>query len=82
MEPFVREPGPVVPQNTGGGISDRYLPDFFVLGTHIREKFGAARISPDWAIQEWGITYDEFEKDYWRAEQLLGISGKAGKVGG
>ena len=65
-----------------GGISDRYLPDFFVLATHLREKFGAARMSPDWAIQDWGITYDEFENYYWRAEQLMGISGKAGNLRG
>ena len=65
-----------------GGISDRYLPDFFVLATHLREKYGAARMSPDWAIQDWGITYDEFENYYWRAEQLMGISGKAGNLRG
>jgi len=65
-----------------GGISDRYLPDFFVLASHLREKFGPSRMSPDWAIQDWGITYDEFEKDYWRAEQLMGISGKAGNLRG
>jgi gluconate 2-dehydrogenase alpha chain len=65
-----------------GGIADRYLPDFFVLATHLREKFGAARMSPDWAIQDWGITYDEFENYYWRAEQLMGISGKAGNLRG
>ena len=39
-------------------------------------------MSPDWAIQDWGITYDEFENDYWRAEQLMGISGKAGNLRG
>jgi gluconate 2-dehydrogenase alpha chain len=65
-----------------GGISDRYLPDFFVLASHLREKFGAARMSPDWAIQDWGITYEEFENYYWRAEQLMGISGKAGNLRG
>jgi gluconate 2-dehydrogenase alpha chain len=65
-----------------GGISDRYLPDHFVLATHLREKFGAARMSPDWAIQDWGITYDEFENYYWRAEELMGISGKAGNLRG
>jgi gluconate 2-dehydrogenase alpha chain len=65
-----------------GGIADRYLPDFFVLATHLREKFGAARMSPDWRVQDWGITYDEFENDYWRAEQLMGISGKAGNLRG
>jgi gluconate 2-dehydrogenase alpha chain len=65
-----------------GGISDRYLPDSFVLATHMREKFGPSRLPPEWTIQDWGITYAEFENDYWRAEQLLGISGKAGNLRG
>jgi gluconate 2-dehydrogenase alpha chain len=65
-----------------GGIADRYLPDFFYLSSHLREKFGPSRMSPDWTIQDWGITYDEFENDYWRAEQLMGISGKAGNLRG
>jgi gluconate 2-dehydrogenase alpha chain len=65
-----------------GGIADRYLPDFFTLSSHLREKFGPSRLSPDWTIQDWGITYDEFENDYWRAEQLMGISGKAGNLRG
>ena len=65
-----------------GGISDRYLPESFILASHLREKFGAPRLSPDWTIQDWGMTYEEFEKDYWRAEQLMGISGKAGNLRG
>ena len=65
-----------------GGVSDRYLPEFFVLATHLREKFGASRMSSDWSIQDWGITYDEFENYYWRAEALMGISGKAGNLRG
>ena len=65
-----------------GGIADRYLPDFFTLSSHLRERFGRSRMSPDWTIQDWGITYDEFENDYWRAEQLMGISGKAGNLRG
>ena len=39
-------------------------------------------MSQDWTIQDWGITYDEFENYYWRAEQLMGISGKAGNLRG
>jgi gluconate 2-dehydrogenase alpha chain len=65
-----------------GGISDRYLPEVFTLSSHLRDKFGPSRLSPDWTIQDWGITYDEFENDYWRAEQLMGISGKAGNLRG
>jgi gluconate 2-dehydrogenase alpha chain len=65
-----------------GGISDRYLPDFFVLKTHLREKFGAARMPEGLAVEDWGLTYDELENAYWRAEQLIGVSGKAGNLRG
>ncbi len=65
-----------------GGLSDRYLPDTFVLGTQLREKYGVARLDPNLAVRDWGITYDDLENDYWRAEQLLGISGKAGNLRG
>ena len=65
-----------------GGISDRYLPDFFVLDTHLREKYGARSLPPELTVQDWGITYDDLENDYWRAEQLLGVSGKAGNLRG
>jgi gluconate 2-dehydrogenase alpha chain len=34
------------------------------------------------AVQDWGLTYDELEPDYWRAEQMLGVSGKAGNLRG
>ena len=30
-----------------GGIADHYLPDFFTLSSHLREKFGPSRMSPD-----------------------------------
>jgi gluconate 2-dehydrogenase alpha chain len=65
-----------------GGISDRYLPDFFLLDTHLRERHGARNLPADLTVQDWGITYDDLENDYWRAEQLLGVSGKAGNLRG
>lgn len=65
-----------------GGIADRFLPEHFVLATHLREKFGAARIPADCTVKDWGITYDEFENYYWRAEELIGVSGKAGNLNG
>ncbi|MBV9226377.1 MAG: GMC family oxidoreductase [Acidobacteriaceae bacterium] len=65
-----------------GGISDRYLPDFFALGTHLREKHGARALSADLTVHDWGVTYGDLENDYWRAEQLLGVSGKAGNLRG
>jgi gluconate 2-dehydrogenase alpha chain len=65
-----------------GGVSDRYEADFFTLETHLRHAYGASHLPPGVTIQDWGVTYDELENDYWRAEQLLGVSGKAGNLRG
>ncbi len=65
-----------------GGIADRFLPEHMVMATHLREKFGASRLPPDCTVRDWGITYGEFEDYYWRAEQLMGVSGKAGNLNG
>src|SRR5580765_7652888 len=64
-----------------GGVSNRFLPDQFTLATHLREKFGS-KLPEDLAVQDWGITYDQLEPYYWRAEQLMGVGGKAGNVAG
>jgi gluconate 2-dehydrogenase alpha chain len=64
-----------------GGVSNRFLPDQFTLATHLREKFGS-KLPDGLAVQDWGLTYDELEPYYWRAEQLMGVGGKAGNVAG
>jgi gluconate 2-dehydrogenase alpha chain len=60
------------------GIAYRYLPDTFELLTRTREKYGEKRMPANHAIEDWGITYDELERYYVRAERLMGISGQAG----
>ncbi len=64
------------------GISYRYFPDAFELLTRTQEKYGAKRLPEDHSIQDWGVTYDELEPHYTRAEQMMGISGKAGNLRG
>jgi len=64
------------------GISSRFLPDCFELLSRTVEKYGAQRLPADHAIQDWGVTYDQMEPYYTRAERMLGISGKAGNIGG
>ena len=60
------------------GMTPRFLPDCFDIHTRTVERYGAARLPANHSIQDWGITYAELEPFYTRAEQLLGISGKAG----
>ena len=65
------------------GSTFRFVPEVFHLASHLREKHGKSRVLPeDSALQDWGITYKELEPYYWRAEQLLGVSGKAGNLRG
>lgn len=64
------------------GIFDRMLPDCFELYSRTVEKYGAKRLPEDQSIQDWGITYDELESYYTRAELLIGASGKAGNIRG
>jgi gluconate 2-dehydrogenase alpha chain len=64
------------------GISFRFLETQFVLASHLKEKFGAAHLPDNIAVQDWGVTYDDLEPHYWRAEQMIGVSGKAGNLRG
>ena len=58
-----------------GALSFRFSPEVFRLGSHIREKHGEAKGPANVAAQDWGVTYDELEPDYWRAEQMMGVGG-------
>ncbi|HLK48768.1 MAG TPA: GMC family oxidoreductase [Bryobacteraceae bacterium] len=64
-----------------GAISYRFYPEHFHLSTFLREKYGE-RLPEGLAVQDWGFTYEEIEPYYWRAEQLLGVGGKAGNLQG
>ncbi|MGH9355219.1 MAG: GMC family oxidoreductase [Terriglobia bacterium] len=64
------------------GYSLRHLPDCFELFSKTVERYGAKRLPPDSSIQNWGVTYDEMEPYYTRAERLMGVSGKAGNIQG
>src|SRR5438552_8844586 len=65
-----------------GGASFRFLPDVFTLRTHLLQKHGAAKLPEDLSIQDWAVTYDDLEPRYWKAEQMMGISGKSGNLRG
>ena len=75
---FFLAPASVAQANTGMGYAPRFLPDCFELFSRTVEKYGAKRLPADHSIQDWGVTYDEMEPYYTRAERMLGISAKAG----
>ncbi|HWB86017.1 MAG TPA: GMC family oxidoreductase [Bryobacteraceae bacterium] len=63
------------------GIAERHVPEDFILGTLLREKYGS-RLPADLAVQDYGVTYEDLEPYYWRAEQMMGVGGQAGNVQG
>jgi gluconate 2-dehydrogenase alpha chain len=85
----VRQYGSFMPGSGVGGAGEhwnghsfRFLETQFVLATHLREKFGAAHLPEGLAVQDWGVTYNDLEPYYWRGEQMMGVSGKAGNIRG
>jgi gluconate 2-dehydrogenase alpha chain len=85
----LRQYGSFLPGSGVGGAGEhwsavcpRFLPDCFELLSRTTEKYGAARLPEDHAIQDWGISYDDLESHYARADLLLGVSGKAGNIRG
>ena len=64
-----------------GAICYRYYPEVFRLATYFREKYGA-RVPENLGVLDWGVTYDQLEPYYWKAEQFMGVVGKAGNLQG
>jgi gluconate 2-dehydrogenase alpha chain len=65
-----------------GAQCPRFMPDCFELYSKTVEKYGEKKLPEDHTIQDWGVTYDEMEPYYLRAERMLGVSGKAGNLNG
>jgi gluconate 2-dehydrogenase alpha chain len=57
------------------GLTPRFLPVSFEMRTRMLERYGAGRLPANHSLQDWGITYNDLEPYYTRAEKLLGISG-------
>jgi gluconate 2-dehydrogenase alpha chain len=65
-----------------GATCYRMMPECFEVYSKTVEKYGAKRLPEDHSLQDWGVTYNEMEPFYTRAEALLGVSGKAGNIQG
>lgn len=85
----VRQYGGILPgTGVGGsgehwtGYSERHAPDDFQLATRLREKWGASHLPAELSVQDFPLSYDDLEPYYWKVEQMLGISGKAGNIRG
>ncbi|WP_144689274.1 GMC family oxidoreductase [Campylobacter jejuni] len=71
-----------VGNNVGGagvhwnGMSYRFLPYDFQIKSLTEEKYGKNKVSKEYTIQDWGVSYDEMEPYYDKAEKMMGISGE------
>src|SRR5258708_3490954 len=82
----------ISPQNNGnqagggtvhyGAVSWRLHEDDFPARTHTIERYGLAAIPQDSSLADWPLTSAELEPFYDRAEYEIGVSGKAGNLGG
>ncbi len=57
------------------GQTWRFLPYDFQIKTMTDQKYGS-KLSTDYLLQDWGITYDELEPYFDRFEKTAGISGE------
>jgi gluconate 2-dehydrogenase alpha chain len=75
--------------NAVGGTSIHYWAqswrlnpwDFKVRSETIR-RYGASRIPKGSTVEDWPLAYDELEPYYDKVEWAIGVSGKAGNIGG
>ncbi|MBM3737937.1 MAG: GMC family oxidoreductase [Acidobacteria bacterium] len=65
-----------------GGVSYRFDEHQFTMASHLRERYPAKALPENLAVQDWGVTYHDLEPFYWKAEQMMGVGGKAGNLNG
>ncbi|WP_172372727.1 GMC family oxidoreductase [Sporosarcina jiandibaonis] len=58
------------------GHTWRFLPYDFEIKTLTEKKYGKDKLSADYLLQDWGITYDELEPYFDTFEKTAGISGE------
>ncbi|MEK3934697.1 GMC family oxidoreductase [Sporosarcina sp. FSL W7-1349] len=69
-------------ENLGGsgthwnGMTYRFLPYDFEIKSMTEQKYGKNKLSQDYLLTDWGITYDELEPYFDAFEKTAGISGE------
>lgn len=57
------------------GWTWRFLPYDFEIKSMTEKRYGKNKLSSDYQLQDWGITYDEMEPYFDKFEKTAGISG-------
>ncbi|MEK4304710.1 GMC family oxidoreductase [Oceanobacillus sp. FSL K6-0251] len=63
------------------GHTWRFLPYDLEIKSETDKKYGKDKLSDDYTLQDWGITYDELEPYFYKFEQTTGISGEENPMG-
>jgi gluconate 2-dehydrogenase alpha chain len=86
--PTVR-PGRHPMMNAIGGTSMHYMaqawrlnPWDFRVASETRRRYGASRVPKGSTVEDWPFGYEELEPFYDKVEYAIGVSGKAGNIGG
>jgi gluconate 2-dehydrogenase alpha chain len=85
VPPFARMP---MMNAVGGSALHSTSVYFRLFPWHFRERsatierYGASHLPEGSAVIDWPFGYDELEPYYTKVEELLGVSGKAGNIGG
>ncbi|MGB3259656.1 GMC family oxidoreductase [Paenisporosarcina sp.] len=58
------------------GQTWRFLPYDFQIKTMTDKKYGPNKLSSDYILQDWGLTYDQLEPYFDKFEKTAGISGE------
>lgn len=59
------------------GLVLRFSPYDFTIKTMTEERYGKNKLSADYLLQDFPLTYDELEPYYTRFEDVVGVSGDA-----
>ncbi|QTD40360.1 GMC family oxidoreductase [Sporosarcina sp. Te-1] len=58
------------------GMTYRFLPYDFQIKSMTDKKYGKNKLSADYLLQDWGITYDELEPYFTKFDKTIGLSGE------
>ncbi len=59
------------------GVYYRFFPYDFQIKTLTAKRYGANKLSKDYQLQDWPLTYDQMEPYYTRFEKVIGVSGES-----
>lgn len=60
------------------GLTYRFAPYDFEIKSMTEQRYGKNKLSADYLLQDWGLTYDQLEPYFDKFEKIVGVSGEPG----